>query len=189
MVGLLIEGFNMTKTFCDCCGQEINGPNPKFDTIILSLAMVGGAVIVSPTGKPWQHQDFCEKCVANEVWAELAVRLREMKHKDHPNAIITPPPITDRTTAVELEMMKRQMQSAIDQMIEETYAAQEKLTRAQFKDAIIYAIECGDFLRECVVDPEDGNKFKQTVTYVPFRRVVELENRIKELEQAYRDDV
>jgi len=53
----------------------------------------------------------------------------------------------------------------------------ERLTNEQFVEAVTQAIRCGDFMRFVIVD-----RGGQAVTYEPFRRVQELQARIKELE-------
>lgn len=61
---------------------------------------------------------------------------------------------------------------------------QEKLTEEQFIEAMRQAVACGDFERLCLQPSWDGENFihKQAVTYMPYRKVQELQSRIEELE-------
>ena len=59
----------------------------------------------------------------------------------------------------------------------ERAAAKDKLTEAQFTEAMRRALVCGDFLRHVRVD--NGG---QCVTYEPFRERERLKARVAELE-------
>jgi hypothetical protein len=168
----------MTKMFCDCCGKEMVGENRKYDTIIVNLkeavSPIDGFAIISPTQKPWGFQDVCERCVANAVIGALAVKLR------NPKAIITPPPVYKNP------FENQELNKAIEKMVEETWRLQGHLERKQFKDALIQAIQSGDFMRFTSVDrtpyvdmQTGGHKQLVTTTYEPFRRVQELERQIE----------
>ena len=54
------------------------------------------------------------------------------------------------------------------------------LTKNQFVNALTQALKCGDFQRFICYDKG------QAVIYLPYRKVQELEARIKELETALR---
>lgn len=59
--------------------------------------------------------------------------------------------------------------SAIQELIREKNIQVENLTRDQIAEALIQAIQCGDFTRFVVVQSD-----QQTVSYTPFRREQEL---------------
>lgn len=68
---------------------------------------------------------------------------------------------------------------AITDLIRDKQIAIEKLTREQVGEALIQAIQCGDFLRNVRVT--DNAQF---VDYVPFRREQELLGQIEKLRAA-----
>lgn len=66
---------------------------------------------------------------------------------------------------------------AIAKVIREHCLGVERLTEAQFVDALKQALASGDFMRHIQVGSS-----AQAVTYVPFREVEALRSRIRELE-------
>lgn len=86
-----------------------------------------------------------------------------------------------------LDSFKAEFSSAVsrevDAMIHEIGLARareiERLTREQFKEALIQAIDSGDFLARVYVDRHENTELR-CVTYEPGRRVRELQGRIAE---------
>lgn len=89
------------------------------------------------------------------------------------------PNYTDESDAIAVANEK--LQAALERVVraaaKERRAAEERLTEKQIIEALKQALACGDFAR--LVRQEDG---AQAVTYVPARRVAELESALKAAE-------
>lgn len=83
------------------------------------------------------------------------------------------PPPYDRDSVINAQLWEA---------AEEVYRAYnrelEKLTKQQFVEVLRQALASGDFMRHVLTG---GG---QRVTYLPYRRVDELEAKVKELEEA-----
>lgn len=66
----------------------------------------------------------------------------------------------------------------VRRIIHDRGVAIDRLTEKQVEEAFVQALKCGDFCRLCSVNEES-----QAVTYEPYRRVRELEERIKLLSE------
>ena len=81
-----------------------------------------------------------------------------------------PVPDTDPQKSVLIRMRE-----VISEMTKKYVIAVEELTEHQLAEAILQAIACGDFQKHI------DRSGMQGVTYLPYRRVQELEAKIKEL--------
>lgn len=76
----------------------------------------------------------------------------------------------------------------VAEAVHEHFKGVGKLTVEQLQSALIQAIACGDFQRHVqessspISIGELSQEIYQAITYIPFRRVAELEARIVELE-------
>ena len=73
----------------------------------------------------------------------------------------------------------KQLQEVAERLSAERAAAQSKLTKEQFVEAMRQALACGDFMRYVRID-NDG----QMVTYEPFREVSRLRRRLEFMERG-----
>jgi len=71
------------------------------------------------------------------------------------------------------------VQKAMQKLIREKNIAIEGLTREQIGDALLQAIQCGDFTRQVIT-----NSDAQGVTYIPYRREQELLAQLNDLRAA-----
>ena len=76
-------------------------------------------------------------------------------------------------------MNKEIAEREIQKLIREKNTTIEGLTRKQFGDALLQAIECRDFTRHICADTG-----AQTVTYLPYRREQELLGRLKAIAEV-----
>jgi hypothetical protein len=68
------------------------------------------------------------------------------------------------------------LEEALRRLVKEHALAVEKLTEVQLVEVIRQALECGDLMRHVEVDTS-----KQCVSYVPYRRLQEVQARYHEL--------
>ena len=78
---------------------------------------------------------------------------------------------------------REEAKQRIAEIVRERKLAMEKLSEEKFVEVLMQAIECGDF-EACL--SSDGEYFG--MSYVPYRRVYELEQRIKELKLHQKGD-
>lgn len=178
----------MTKMFCDCCGKEIN-ESDKFTMAVQFSLQIKNCLRqmilqfhemhgVSPS------QDICRQCVISKSIDELASRIR------NPKAIITPPTKGDPGQSTEgiqwAEMLRKNAEEAIHKLADELHKEQDKLTREQFREALLQAIKSGDFAKHIrltsfpIYDTQKHEHQEVSIVdYVPFRRVQELERQIE----------
>lgn len=69
-------------------------------------------------------------------------------------------------------------QKAVAELVKKHNFAVASLTEVQLVDAVLQAFRSGDFIRHVTADGF------QSVTYIPLRRVEELQARIRELEET-----
>jgi hypothetical protein len=173
----------VTKTFCDCCGKDINQNNPEFDTILVEIPFTEIDRRVKITKDQPIHGDICVSCVKQKVHAALQKEVDASNTKRQVK--ITPPPQAS-TEGIQWAELQRNAAKAVNELADEIWTAESKLTREQFREAILQAIQSGDFMRHVRIhDPVADEKFiltnSQIVTYIPFQRVKALEANIYEL--------
>ena len=74
------------------------------------------------------------------------------------------------------------LNDSIASIVGEINIESEKLTRDQITEVIVQALKCGDIQRHVMVPVSPVLVASQCITYVPYRRAHELEQRVKELE-------
>lgn len=89
------------------------------------------------------------------------------------------------------EFFTSSVDSAVNALVEEYNLQVDKLTKDQVAGVISQMIQSGDFIRYIVEMPqikEESGKFfaghRQGISYVPFREVERLKQRVKELEET-----
>lgn len=71
-----------------------------------------------------------------------------------------------------------QIDTAIEKFLEQNAICVEDLTKEQLAKVLKEAILCGDFQRHVLYSNN-----AQAISYIPYRRQLELEERIKHLEE------
>jgi hypothetical protein len=168
----------MTKTFCDCCGKDIDQNNPEFNIINVRIPFTEMDRLVKITKDQPIHGDICEHCIKQKVHAALQKEVDDGNRKRQVK--ITPPPFS--TEGIQWTEMQKKAEEAVCKLADEIWSAESKLTREQFQTVILQAIQSGDFMRFVRIENAIviGGK-QQCVTYEPFRRVRELEANKEEL--------
>jgi hypothetical protein len=79
--------------------------------------------------------------------------------------------------AVENKRLNSELQQVVSQMMQDRSEALEKACRDDLVKILEQMIRSGDIIRYTSMEA-------QKLVYIPYQRVMELENRVKELEEA-----
>lgn len=118
-----------------------------------------------PPASPFQD-------MSGNTWLKSPLPSAITKKSPLPFTVADKPPVPD--TDPQKSVLIR-MREVISEMTKEYAIAVEELTEHQLAEAILQAIACGDFQKHI------DRSGMQGVTYLPYRRVQELEAKIKEL--------
>jgi hypothetical protein len=192
----------MTKTFCDCCHGELKDYG-AFNSYKSDSRFLREAKLNLGTNNPVEVEfqldtkiDVCNACVADEMIRSMIQRmptekitklLAYLSERHLPKPVVTPEPKTIHppqfsTEGIQWMELQKNAFKAVHKLADEIWTAESKLTREQFKEAILQAIQSGDFMKFVRIENAIvfGGK-QQCVTYEPFRRVRELEANKEEL--------